>query len=65
MKDAASNGEADQEARMSRIWRCVVIPRTNTVIEGEVKGASRLALIKKKPPALSGRRFLHQAFSMT
>ena len=65
MKDAASDGEADQEARMSRIWRCVFIPRTNTVFEGGVKGASRLALVKKKPPARSDRRFLHQAISMT
>lgn len=56
---AAPDGEADQEARMRRIWRCVFMSRTDTVFEGGVKGASRLALVKKKPPTLSDRRLLH------
>ena len=62
---AAPGGEADQEARMSWIWRCVFILRPNTFFEGGVKGASRLAQLKKKPPTLSDRRLLHQAISMT
>ncbi|AEI92442.1 hypothetical protein RLO149_c004120 [Roseobacter litoralis Och 149] len=54
---AAPDGEADQETRMRRIWRCVFIPRTKTVFRDAVKRGWNLPPLETTAPTLSDRRF--------
>jgi len=65
MNDAASNGEADQETRMSRIWRCVFMPKTNIIFLDGVKWAPGLVSPKKIAPTLADRRISHSMISTT
>lgn len=65
MNDAASNGEADQEIRMSRIWRCVFMPKTNIIFLDGVKWGPGFVSPQKNAPTFADRCISRAMTSMT
>lgn len=65
MNDAASNGEADQETRMSWIWRCVFMPKTNIIFLDGVKWAVGFVSPQENAPTFADRRISYEMISMT